>query len=277
MEFCLKGLKPEECIVEGEVLAIDKKTGTPLPFQILSQRVQRKYDIKKMAKEIPIQMNLFDIVYLDGKMLFGKSFIERRKLLENEINPISTKFQLSNQLITDDIKKAEKFYKDALTERQEGAMIKILNSTYVFGRHVDGWIKIKPIMETLDLVIIGATWGEGARATWLTSYLLACRNPKTDEFLEVGMMSTGLTEEEYKVMTSTLKPLIVDEKGRTTRVKPKVVIEVKYQEIQKSPTYKSGYALRFPAFDRIRDDKGPEDVDTIERVKKLYDSQGRAG
>jgi len=277
VELCLRGLKPDECIVEGEVLAIDKKTGSPLPFQVLSQRVQRKYDIEKMAKQIPIQINLFDILYLDGKMLFDRPLIQRREILSKQVKPIPKKFQLAKSFVTDDLKKAEKFYKDALAERQEGAMLKVLDAPYIFGRHVDGWIKIKPVMETLDLVVIGATWGEGSRANWLTSYLLACKEPKSGKFLEVGMMSTGLSEEEYKMMTATLKPLISEEKGRTVKVKPKIVIEVKYQEIQKSPTYESGFALRFPALERIRFDKGPEDVDTIERVRKLFESQGRAG
>ena len=132
-------------------------------------------------------------------------------------------------------------------------------------------------MQTLDLVIIGATWGEGARSKWLTSYVLACRDPNTGKFLEVGMMSTGLTEDEYETMTKTLKPLILEEKGKTIVVKPKVVVEVNYQEIQKSTNYESGFALRFPAFEKLREDKGPNDVDTISRVKKLYESQGRAG
>ncbi|MBS3055678.1 MAG: ATP-dependent DNA ligase [Candidatus Aenigmarchaeota archaeon] len=277
VELCQKSLKADECIVEGEVLAIDKKTNTPMPFQMLSQRVQRKYDIDEMSKQIPIQMNLFDILYLDGKMLFDKPLIERRKILEKQVKIIPKKFQLAKNLVTDDLKKAEKFYKEALAERQEGAMIKVLNSQYVFGRHVDGWIKIKPVMETLDLVVVGATWGEGTRANWLTSYLLACRDAKSGKLLEVGMMSTGLSEEEYKMMTSALKPLVREEKGRTVKVSPKIVIEVKYQEIQKSPTYESGFALRFPALGKIRFDKGLEDVDTIERVKKLYESQGRAG
>ena len=277
VELCLKSLNPDECIVEGEVLAIDKKTNTPMPFQTLSQRVQRKYEIEQMSKQIPIQMNLFDILYLDGKMLFDKPLTERREILEKQVKIIPKKFQLARNLITDDLKKAEKFYKEALADRQEGAMIKVLDSHYVLGRHVDGWIKIKPVMETLDLIVIGATWGEGTRTNWLTSYLLACRDDKSEKFLEVGMMSTGLSEEEYKMMTSTLKPLIKEEKGRTVKVTPKIVIEVKYQEIQKSPTYESGFALRFPSLEKIRFDKGLEDVDTIQRIKKLYESQGRVG
>lgn len=277
VELCKKCLKPKECIVEGEVLAIDPKTGYPQPFQILSQRIHRKYNIDEMVKKIPIQMNLFDIVYLEGKMLFDKVFTERRKLLEKSVKVIPEKFQLAKQIVTDDLKKAEEFYKEALEAKQEGVFLKVLDSKYVFGRHVGGWYKIKPIMETLDLVIVAATWGEGKRSHWLSSYVLACRDPDTGEFLTCGMMGTGLTEEMFQTMTDTLKPLIVEEKGKEVKVKPKIVVEVAYQEIQKSPTYSSGYALRFPRLIRIREDKGPEEADTIERLINLYKSQGKRG
>lgn len=277
VDMVKNSVKAKDCVVEGEALGINPKSGEPSPFQILSQRVHRKYDIEKMVKEIPIQLNLFDAIYVDGELLINKPFLERRKILEKIIKPISGKIQLAKQITTDDLKEAEKFYKSALEARQEGVMLKVLDSSYVFGRHVDGWIKIKPVMETLDLVIIGATWGEGARANWLTSFVLACRDPRSDKLLECGMMSTGLTEDEYKEMTKLLKPLIVSEKGKEVRVKPKIVIEVEYQEIQKSPNYSSGFALRFPAFKNFRPDRSPNDVDTISRVKKLYASQGRAG
>lgn len=187
------------------------------------------------------------------------------------------KFQLSEQILTDDLKTAEKFYKKSLADKQEGVMLKVLDSNYVFGRHVGTMYKIKPVMETLDLVIVGATWGEGARTNWLTSYVLACRDSDTGKLLECGMMSTGLTEEEYKEMTQRLKPLIISEKGKTAKVKPKIVIEVGYEEIQKSQNYESGFALRFPRFQRIRPEKGVEEADTIERVTELYKSQGKAG
>lgn len=277
VEFALKGLKAENCIVEGEALGIDKKTGYPIPFQQLSQRIQRKYDIEKMVKEIPVEVNLFDIVYLNGKMLFDKPLKERRKILEKIVKPIPGKFQLSRNIITDDIKKLKEFYKEALKAKQEGLMLKVLDSPYTFGRHVNTMYKIKAIMETLDLVIVGATWGEGTRANWITSYILACRDPDTGKFLPCGMMSTGLTEEEYQQMTNILKELIVSEKGKNITVKPKIVVEVAYQEIQKSPHYESGFALRFPRFIRIREDKGPSEADTLERVKALYASQGRVG
>jgi DNA ligase-1 len=277
VEQCKAALKPKECIVEGEVLGIDKKTNTPLPFQALSQRIHRKYDIEKMVKEIPIQTYLFDVVYLEGKTLFDKPFHERRKILEKIAKPIPKKFELAKQLVTGNVKEAEKFYKEALAAKQEGIFFKVLDSKYVFGRHVNGWYKIKPIMETLDLVVVCATWGEGSRARWLTSFELACRDPDTGNFLSCGMMSTGLTEEEYQMMTETLKPLIIEEKGRTVKVKPKIVIETGYQEIQKSPTYDSGFALRFPRMVRIRYDKNPEEADEIHRVEELFKSQGRKG
>ena len=277
VKLCKKCLKPKECVVEGEVLAIDPKTGYPQPFQNLSQRIHRKYNIDEMVKKIPIQMNLFDIVYLDGKMLFNRPFTERRKILEKSVKVIPEKFQLAKQIVTDDLKKAEKFYKEALDAKQEGVFLKVLDSKYVFGRHVGGWYKIKPIMETLDLVIVAATWGEGKRSKWLSSYVLACREPDTGEFLTCGMMGTGLTEEMFQVMTDTLRPLITEEKGKDVKVRPKLVVEVAYQEIQKSPTYDAGYALRFPRLIRVREDKSPEEADTIERLIKLYKTQGREG
>ncbi len=277
VELAKKCLKAEECVVEGEVLGIDTKSGYPLPFQILGQRVHRKYDIEKMAKEIPVQVNLFDAMYINGKSLFNEPLSERRNELEKILNPIKNKFQPAKSLITNDVKKLEKFYDDAIKDRQEGLMLKVPNAEYVFGRHVGTMYKIKPVMEDLDLVVISATWGEGTRSKWLTSYELACKEPDTGKILSCGFMSTGLSEEEYELMTKKLKKIIVSEKGKTVIAKPKIVLEVAYQEIQKSPNYESGFGLRFPRFVRIREDKGLNEVDTIERVKSLYKSQGRAG
>jgi DNA ligase-1 len=278
VKLAKKGLKVKECIVEGEILGINPKTGKPLPFQKLSQRIQRKYDIDEMIKKIPIQINLFDVVYVDGKMLFDEPLRKRREILERIVDVIPGKFQLAEQLITKDLKKAEKFYRDALEAGQEGVMVKNLDSKYQPGRRVGYWLKVKPLMETLDLVIIGAEWGTGKRARWLSSYILACRDPDTGKFLSCGMMGTGLTEEQFQKMTDTLKPLIIEEKGRSVKIKPKVVVEVGYEEIQKSPNYESGYALRFPRLIRDRTmDKGPEEADTIERVEELFKSQGKVG
>ncbi len=283
VELCKKGLKPKECLVEGEVIGIDPKTKSPMPFQILSQRIQRKYDIEKAMKEIPIQINLFDVVYVEGEMLFNKPLKERRKILEKIINPIPKKFMLAKQILTDDIKSIEKFYEEALNENQEGLFLKVPDSEYVFGRHVGGWYKIKPTMETLDLVIIGATWGTGKRTGWFGSFILGCRDEKSGKFLECGMLGTGVKEKKvkkeditFKELTELLKPFILSEKGTKIQIKPKIVISVDYQEIQKSPNYESGFALRFPRFISLRSDKGLNDVDTVERIKYLYSLQNKS-
>jgi len=277
VELAEEGLHAEELVVEGETLGIDVETGYPLPFQMLSQRIHRKYDVNLMVKQIPVQVNLFDILYLDGEMLLKKRFLERRKILEKIVKIVPEKFQLSKQIITDDPEELDGFYQEALSAKQEGLMLKVLDAPYRFGRHVGTMYKIKPIMETLDLVIIGAEWGTGARVKWLSSYVLACRDPDTGRFPSVGMMGTGLSEEQFETMTENLKPLIISEKGKYIEVKPRIIVEVGYQEIQRSPNYESGMALRFPRLIRTREDKSSDECDTIQRVKELYKSQRRAG
>lgn len=268
----------DKCIIEGEMLGIDKKGGKPLPFQQLSQRIQRKYDIEKVVKEIPIQVNLFDISYFDGRMLFDEPLAERRKILEKTIKPMPNKFQLARQLVTNDLEKAEKFYNEALAAGQEGVMVKNLDSKYQPGRRVGFWLKVKPIMETLDLMILGAEWGTGKRANWLSSYVLACYDSDTGEYLACGMMGTGLTDVQFKEMTEKLKPLIIEEAGRRVKIKPKVIVEVGYQEIQRSPKYKSGFALRFPRMLRDRTvDKTPRQANTLKKIKQLYKLQKGEG
>lgn len=268
----------KSCIIEGEIIGIDSSTGKPLPFQMLSQRVQRKHDIERMVKELPIEMNLFDITYLNGEELFSKPFKERRVLLDGIIKQIPNKFQLAQQLVTKDYNEANGFYQRALKSGQEGVIVKNLNSKYQPGRRVGFWLKVKPTMENLDLVIVGADWGTGKRAQWLSSYILACRDPNTGAFLECGMLGTGLSDEQFKDMTHKLKPMIEEEKGRRVKIKPRIVVEVVYEEIQQSPHYSSGYALRFPRLVRERtQDKGPDEADTIDRVHELFKSQGKRG
>jgi DNA ligase-1 len=130
-------------------------------------------------------------------------------------------------------------------------------------------------METLDLVIVGGVWGEGKRATWLSSFVLGCR--KGNNFLEIGKIGTGIKEKSegvtFKQLTKELKPYIEETKGRTVKIKPKLIIEIAYEEIQKSPTYSSGYALRFPRLLRLREDLSIKDCDDIERVEKFYLAQ----
>ncbi len=279
VELCKKGILAKECVIEGETIGMDR--GKPLPFQHLSQRIQRKYDIEEMVKKIPVKINLFDATYLDGEMLLLKPLMERRKILEKIINPVSGKFQMSEQLVTKNFAEADKFYKKALAEGNEGVIVKNLDAFYQAGRRVaGGWLKVKPTMENLDLVIIGADYGTGKRTGWFGSFVLGCRNEE-GKFLECGMLGTGVKEKKteetdvtLKEFTKMLKPLIEKEENNHVWFKPRIVIEVAYEEIQKSPSYSSGYALRFPRFIRLRTmEKPAEQADTIERIAHLYEMQ----
>lgn len=285
VDLIKKSIKAKECIIEGEALGIDPKTKRAFPFQRLSERIHRKYDIEKMVREIPIQLNLFDIVYLNGKMLFDQPLAKRRAILEKIVKEIPGKLQLAEQLVTKDLKKAEAFYQNALDAGQEGVLVKNLDAKYVPGRRVaGGWLKVKPILETIDVCIVGATWGTGKRAGWLGSYVLGVRDPETGRFLECGMLGTGVKEKKTKPedvtfadLTKMLRPHIEFEKGGYVKIKPKVVIEVAAEEIQKSPNYASGFALRFPRFQRLRPDKSPADSDSVERLEKLFAQQKGKG
>ncbi|MDP6704408.1 MAG: ATP-dependent DNA ligase [archaeon] len=273
VEISSKSIVAKDCILEGEAVGVDPKTGKPLPFQQLSRRIKRKYDIEELSKEIPVTVNLFDILYLDGKSLLDSPFEERRKLLVKSVKPNGAKFALAEQVISGDKKKITRFYDHALSMGHEGLMAKNLSAKYTPGSRVKHMYKLKPEMETLDLVVIGAIWGEGRRANWLGSFILGARDVDTSEFVEVGKVATGLSDENLKNLTKILKPLITKDNISTLDVKPKLVVEVGYEEIQKSPTYRSGFALRFPRVKQIRDDKGPEDADSIERLARLYEMQ----
>jgi DNA ligase-1 len=274
-----KRIRAHECIIEGEMVGFDSRTGKPLAFQKLSQRIKRKYDIQDMAIKIPIQVNLFDITYLEGEELFKVPFRERRKKLESIVEPLKGRFQLAKQLVTKDRKRAESFYQESLDAGQEGLIVKNMDAPYQPGRRVGFWLKVKPTMENLDLAIIGAAWGTGKRAGWLGSLVLGARDPESGDFRECGMIGTGIKEKEgqegitFSKLTKLLKPNIQEEKGNKAIIKPNVVVEVAYEEIQKSPNYSSGYALRFPRVVRIRTDKGPGDTDTVERLGKLFHLQ----
>ena len=286
VQLAKKNIKSDDCVIDGETIGLDRKTGKPVPFQMLSTRIKRKYDIEKAAEEIPVDVNLFDIVYLDGKNLMDLSLEERKKFLARTIHEVKGKFHIAEGVVTTDLKEAEKFYKEALKAGEEGVIVKDLDAQYVPGRRVaGGWLKVKPVMENLDVVIIGGTWGTGKRAGTIGSLHLAIRDAESGKFLECGMLGTGLKEKEseqegsatLKEMTKLLKPLVEHEAGSSVKFKPKIVIEVAYEEIQKSPTYNSGYALRFPRFVRLRPDKNAEEADTIERVKVLFGQQKGKG
>ena len=271
VEAAKRNLNADKALIEGEAVAYDPKTGRPQPFQNLSRRIKRKYDIKKLAESVPVETNLFDIVYLEGQTLTSLPFYERRKRLESIIKE-SADFHTAKSLVTDDADSASRFYFEAVELGHEGVMAKVLDSPYQPGSRVGYMYKVKPVMETLDLVVTGATWGEGRRASWLGSYLLSVYDTETGEYPTIGRMATGLTDELLAELTLAVKPLITKDSGTECFVKPSMVFEVAYEKIQKSPKYGSGYALRFPRLVRVRTDKSPEEADNISRVEALSEN-----
>lgn len=263
-----KNVKAEEGILEGEVIAVDD-TGQPIPFQHLMRRFRRVHKIDEMVERIPVKLFLFDILYLDGENLISTPYIKRRKILAENIKGIT----ITRQLITTSVKEAETFLKEAINNGHEGLMAKKIDSEYIPGIRGKNWFKIKTVLEPLDLVIVGAEYGYGRRHKWLSDYYLAAMDTQSREFMMVGKTFKGLTDMEIIRMTKRLKELIIKPEGRRVVVVPKIVVEVFYNEIQRSPKYKSGMALRFARINRVRDDKTIQEADTLQKVREIYKKQ----
>ncbi len=189
---------------------------------------------------------------------------------------------MARHIITDDVEKVNGFYEESLSKGNEGIMMKNLSAPYKPGSRVGYGIKIKPTMDTLDLVIVGADYGEGKRVGWLSSFHLACHDADSGDFLTIGKMGTGIKEKSeegtsFEELTELLRPHITEEKGKSVAIKPAVVIEVAFEEIQKSSKYSSGFALRFPRLVRLRDDRMPEDASTVEEIAMVYGGQRGRG
>ena len=283
VSYVKNNIKAKDYILDAEAVGYNPKTKKYLPFQAISQRIKRKYDIIDMSKKFPVELHVFDVLYCNGRNLMDESLHNRRQILEKIINEKKKEIVLTEKLVTDNKKSAAKFFDNVLKRGFEGVMVKNLESIYRPGRYVNGWMKLKSILEPLDLVIVRADYGEGKRTGWLTSYTVACR--KGNEFLEVGKVSTGVKEKEvelnnsspenltYKEMTKILKPLIIDTKGNEVTLKPKIVIEVAYEEIQVSQKYQSGFGLRFPRVIGLRIDKSLKEISDIKLVEKIFNMQ----
>jgi DNA ligase-1 len=276
--YMKRNVKGDSFILDAECVGYDVKSKKYLPFQSISQRIKRKYDIEEMSAKFPVEVNVFDILNFEGKSMIKMPFKERRAFIEKIISPVPYSIVPARQIVTSDIDEAKRFYDAALKAGEEGVMAKNLGGIYKPGSRVGYGVKVKPVMESLDLVIVAAEWGEGKRSGWLTSFTLACYEPDTGSFLEIGKVGTGMKEKvelgvSFEQLTELLKPLITREKGRDVTVKPAVVVEVNFEEIQKSPTYSSGFALRFPRVIRIREDRSPDECSDLSLVQDLYSTQ----
>jgi len=283
VDYINKYVKGKEFILDSEAVGYDAKTKEYQPFQHISQRIRRKYDIEKLQKELPVEINVFDILYYNGKSQIDIPYKDRAKLVRKIVKKHPYKIIPSKLIITGDGKKAGKFYKAALRDNQEGIMMKNLESVYQPGKRVGHMLKVKPEERDLDLVIVGAEYGTGKRSGWMSSFILGCKGKKKGEFLEIGKVGTGIKEKAQKEsggisfaeLTKKLSKYIIEEKGRKVKIKPKIVVSVTYQEIQRSPNYNSGWALRFPRFTALRPDRSASDAADLKEVEKDFKAQKR--
>jgi DNA ligase 1 len=294
VENITKALKTEEIILEAEAVAINENTGEFLPFQELMHR-RRKYNIDRIVSQYPITVNLFDIMYLNGKDLLNSTYEERRKKLE-DITTENEFVKLVPKIIVRSENEVEDFLENGINVGCEGLMLKVLDAPYRAGARGSNWLKLKreyrnELGDSLDLVVIGAFFGKGRRTGRYGTLLLATYNQEKDTFESICKVGTGFTDENldqfYQILSSrvTLKKNPRIESGMEPDVwfEPELVIEIVASEITLSPVHTcakdsirkgSGLALRFPKFTgKIRDEKAPEDASTDQEVVTLYKNQ----
>jgi DNA ligase-1 len=248
-------------ILDGEVVAVDDD-GTPLPFQEVLRRFRRKHDVERVREEVAVEFHAFDCLHADGEDLLDEPLTARHDRLCDLLDT-----GVSELRVSDDAGEIADIEREALAAGHEGIMLKAPDSAYSPGQRGRNWLKRKPDVETLDLVVTGAEWGEGRRAEQFGTFEVAARDGEA--YAPLGKVATGITDEELAELTETLEPHVRSETGRTVEFAPAVVFEVGYEEIQASPTYGAGYALRFPRFLGVRPDKAPADADSLERVERL--------
>jgi DNA ligase-1 len=256
-----------DVILDGEVIAI--KDDKPMPFQSVLRRFRRRHDIAEAQDAIEMVPNVFDILYLDGETLIDLPLEKRRERLESVVNRY-----IAPQLVSSDPLEIERTYKAALDAGHEGIMIKVPASPYSPGQRGKNWIKIKPDVDTLDLAVIGGEWGEGKRAHVFGSFLVACQDQ--GKLIALSRVATGFSDEQLIEVYDLLKDRVIKKSGKEVSFEPDLVFEVGYAELQISPTYEGGFALRFPRFIRIRDDKDITDVETLESIRERYFRQAKS-
>ena len=260
-------LQATDAIVEGEVIALTRG-GRPRPFQELMRRIGRERDLVEMQREIPVKLFLFDCLYRDGDLLIDQPNAARWQAL----GAIAGNIACVERIVPRDEAEGEQFLGSARAAGHEGLMAKNLASPYAPGERGKHWLKIKPVI-TLDLAIVAADWGYGRRTGWLSNVHLAARDETSGELLEVGKTFKGFTDAEFKALTERLLALKIKQTRSTVWVKPEVVAEVAFNNVQSSPVYKSGVALRFARVLRLRDDKSVDQVDTVQALRELMEGE----
>lgn len=293
VEGVVKEVKAKSAILEGEAIAYNPTTQEFLPFQETTKR-RRKYNIEEKAKELPLVLFAFDLLYINGRDITQKPYRERRKLLESIIKKDGGVIRLAEERVLQSASEITKFFNEAISDGLEGLMLKKLDSPYVAGGRGFHWIKFKrfqagELTDTVDCVLLGVYSGRGKRTEFgVGGLLVGIYDKKDDRFVTISRIGTGLTDEEFRKVNEIAKKLRVSHKPARVYsktepsfwVEPKVVLEIYADEITKSPIHTAGekdgvgYALRFPRLVKFREaDKRPEDSTTVAEIEKMYKQQ----
>jgi DNA ligase-1 len=288
-------------IFDGEILGWDLEAGRALPFAVLGQRIGRKLVSNKWRAQVPVIFMAFDLMFAGDQLLLDLPLRERRnrleavveKLVDRAVSPVMVdecardaqqvlfaaaesiaveRLMISPSRLVESAEDIDRAYAEARARANEGVMLKAAGSTYQPGRRGLAWVKLKRELATLDVVITGTEYGHGKRAGLLSDYTFAVRGPQ-GELLNVGKAYSGVTDREIVDLTDFLKAHTLEDHGFFRTVEPLVVLEVAFNNIMRSDRHSSGFALRFPRILRIRTDKPVSEIDTVERVEEIYQSQ----
>ena len=263
----VQALPARDLILDGETIAL-KPDGSPQSFQTTMRRFGRKLDVARMRAELPLSVQFFDCLHRDGEDLIDAPFSQRFDALERA----ASSGLIIPRLVTDDAGAAAAFFADALAHGHEGIMAKSLDAAYEAGRRGASWLKVKQA-NTLDLAVLAAEWGNGRRSGYLSNLHLGARDPVNGGFVMLGKTFKGMTDEILAWQTEALLKLEVARDSYTVYVQPELVVEIACNEIQASPQYPGGLALRFARLKRYRMDKRAEETNTIEEVRAIYARQ----
>jgi DNA ligase-1 len=259
----VRALPARELILDGEVIAL-RENGTPHAFQTTMSRFGKRLDVNRARGQVPLTPFFFDLLHLDGGSLMDEPARQRLKAL-HDLAPAPT---VIPRLVTASTVEADRFLRTAIERGHEGIMAKALDAPYQAGHRGRRWLKVKPA-NTLDLVVLAAEWGHGRRHGWLSNLHLGARNPEGG-FVMLGKTFKGMTDEMLDWQTTKLLELEVARDGITVYVRPELVVEVAFNEVQASTQYPGGVALRFARIKRYRTDKTAGETDTIGTVQEIY-------
>jgi DNA ligase 1 len=260
----VRGFAARELVLDGEVIAL-RADGTPLPFQETMRRFGRRLDVERLRAELPLSSHFFDCLYIDGESLLDAPAQRRSEQLERAV----PEAQRMKRLVTADASEAQAFFERALAEGHEGLMAKALDAPYFAGSRGGSWLKLKQA-HTLDLVVLAAEWGSGRRRGFLSNLHLGARDAESGGFVMLGKTFKGLSDELLRFQTEALLARETRRDEYTVYVRPELVVEIAFNEVQRSPHYPGGLALRFARVKRYRPDKLADQADTIAQVRAIH-------